>query len=323
MGRPLQTHAGAQASMVHRVSWGRAVSVQQPAPLPANASDNAGAHPGCRTAMPACLRRVSARCLAKIRAWAVQQRRVPGLLQALSGAPGAAAAAGPSCDFLSMHDLALSPTPWSPAMSAFPVSTPVFSPASAHGSAGAETAAAPAGRAGQIDKAAKVLRPLVYSCSGCSSAAQLANQIAVRLERSGVAEMSCIAGVGGGVASLVKTACSGRPIIALDGAARWCACKAAWRAMASRRRATTSYSSTGCASASTKTLTRRSRARCWNAWCRTCRMHPWWLPAQRLQSRKATHDSCHTAPHHRRHFGRQRRSARRAPAAGDAAHAGH
>lgn len=60
-------------------------------------------------------------------------------------------------------------------------------------------------------------RALVYACSGCSSAAQLANQVAVRLDRSGVAEMSCIAGVGGDVPSLVKTARSGRPIIALDG----------------------------------------------------------------------------------------------------------
>ena len=65
--------------------------------------------------------------------------------------------------------------------------------------------------------AAPELRPLVYSCSGCSSAAQLANHVAVRLDRVGVAEMSCIAGVGGDVPSLVKTARSGRPIIALDG----------------------------------------------------------------------------------------------------------
>lgn len=59
--------------------------------------------------------------------------------------------------------------------------------------------------------------PLVYSCSGCSSAAQLANQVALRLDRKGVAEMSCIAGVGGDVPHLLKTAFSGRPIIALDG----------------------------------------------------------------------------------------------------------
>ncbi|MBX9835010.1 MAG: putative zinc-binding protein [Burkholderiaceae bacterium] len=70
--------------------------------------------------------------------------------------------------------------------------------------------------------AAPELRPLIYSCSGCSSAAQLANHVAVRLDRVGVAEMSCIAGVGGDVPSLVKTARSGRSIIALDGCALVC-----------------------------------------------------------------------------------------------------
>lgn len=59
--------------------------------------------------------------------------------------------------------------------------------------------------------------PLVYSCSGCSSAAQLANHLALQLDRSGDAEMSCIAGVGGDVPHLLKPAKSGRPIIALDG----------------------------------------------------------------------------------------------------------
>lgn len=59
--------------------------------------------------------------------------------------------------------------------------------------------------------------PLVYSCSGCSSAAQLANHVALALDRQGVAEMSCIAGVGGDVPSLLRVAHSGRPIIALDG----------------------------------------------------------------------------------------------------------
>ncbi|MBK6867673.1 MAG: putative zinc-binding protein [Burkholderiales bacterium] len=64
---------------------------------------------------------------------------------------------------------------------------------------------------------------LVYSCSGCSSAAQLANHVALQLDRRGVAEMSCIAGVGGDVPSLVRLAQSGRPIIALDGCALNCA----------------------------------------------------------------------------------------------------
>ncbi|MEH7222739.1 putative zinc-binding protein [Bacillus sp. JJ1566] len=59
--------------------------------------------------------------------------------------------------------------------------------------------------------------PLVYSCSGCSSAAQTANAIAIKMDREDVAEMSCIAGVGGDVKPLVKTAKSGRDIIAIDG----------------------------------------------------------------------------------------------------------
>lgn len=63
---------------------------------------------------------------------------------------------------------------------------------------------------------------IVYSCSGCSNVAQLANQVALELNRQGQAEMSCIAGVGGQVKSLVKQARSGRPILALDGCALHC-----------------------------------------------------------------------------------------------------
>ncbi|OIJ19465.1 zinc-binding protein [Anaerobacillus alkalidiazotrophicus] len=66
--------------------------------------------------------------------------------------------------------------------------------------------------------------PLVYSCSGCSSAAQTANMIAIKMDREEIAEMSCIAGVGGDVKPLVKTAKSGRNIIAIDGCPLAC-CK--------------------------------------------------------------------------------------------------
>lgn len=65
--------------------------------------------------------------------------------------------------------------------------------------------------------------PIVYSCSGCSSAAQMANHLALRLDRLGRAEMSCIAGVGGAVGPLVKLAKSKRPILAIDGCALHCA----------------------------------------------------------------------------------------------------
>ncbi|EMP56386.1 putative lipoprotein [Marinobacter santoriniensis NKSG1] len=66
-------------------------------------------------------------------------------------------------------------------------------------------------------------RPLIYSCSGCSDVAQLANDAAVRLDHAGVFEMSCISGVGGKVPALVKTARSGRPITVIDGCPLHCA----------------------------------------------------------------------------------------------------
>ena len=61
------------------------------------------------------------------------------------------------------------------------------------------------------------MRPLIYSCSGSSSAAQMANYMALQIDRNEIADMSCIAGVGGGVEKLVKTALSGRKIIVIDG----------------------------------------------------------------------------------------------------------
>jgi uncharacterized metal-binding protein len=64
--------------------------------------------------------------------------------------------------------------------------------------------------------------PLVYACSGCSSAAQMANHVALQLDRRGVAQMSCIAGVGGDVAPLLRLAASGRRIVAIDGCALAC-----------------------------------------------------------------------------------------------------
>lgn len=67
------------------------------------------------------------------------------------------------------------------------------------------------------------VQPLVYSCSGASSAAQMANHLAVRLDRLRVADMSCIAGLGGDVGPLLRTAKSGRPIIVIDGCPLHCA----------------------------------------------------------------------------------------------------
>lgn len=50
----------------------------------------------------------------------------------------------------------------------------------------------------------------------------MANYVAICLDRSRHAEMSCIAGVGGDVPPLVRLAKSGRPVIAVDGCPLHC-----------------------------------------------------------------------------------------------------
>lgn len=50
----------------------------------------------------------------------------------------------------------------------------------------------------------------------------MANHIALRLDRLGIAEMSCIAGLGGDVPQLVRKAQSGRPLLAIDGCPLQC-----------------------------------------------------------------------------------------------------
>jgi hypothetical protein len=42
---------------------------------------------------------------------------------------------------------------------------------------------------------------IVYACSGCSDAGEIADHIARRLTCEGVAQMSCLAGIGGRVKS--------------------------------------------------------------------------------------------------------------------------
>jgi uncharacterized metal-binding protein len=58
---------------------------------------------------------------------------------------------------------------------------------------------------------------VVYACSGCSDAGELADRIARRLALEGAAEMSCLAGIGGRVKPLVNKAASAERILAIDG----------------------------------------------------------------------------------------------------------
>lgn len=64
---------------------------------------------------------------------------------------------------------------------------------------------------------------VVYACSGCSDAGELADLVARRLVREGVAEMSCLAGIGGRVKPLVNQAARAQRILVVDGCPLNCA----------------------------------------------------------------------------------------------------
>lgn len=65
--------------------------------------------------------------------------------------------------------------------------------------------------------------PIVYACSGSSNTGQMANYVALCLDRSRVAKMSCTAGIGGDVPAIVGFATWGRPTVVIDGCHRHCA----------------------------------------------------------------------------------------------------
>ena len=64
---------------------------------------------------------------------------------------------------------------------------------------------------------------VVYACSGCSDAGEIADRIARQLSREGVARMSCLAGIGGRVKSLLLTAENAERILVVDGCPLNCA----------------------------------------------------------------------------------------------------
>jgi uncharacterized metal-binding protein len=66
-------------------------------------------------------------------------------------------------------------------------------------------------------------KPIVYACSGCSDAGELADRVARELTRQDVAEMSCLAGVAGRVKHLIATAEDAERILVIDGCPINCA----------------------------------------------------------------------------------------------------
>ncbi|MEM2944564.1 MAG: putative zinc-binding protein [Methanomassiliicoccales archaeon] len=58
---------------------------------------------------------------------------------------------------------------------------------------------------------------LIYPCSGGSNVGQIANEVAKRLATEGKARMACIAGIGGHVSGIVKSAENAEFTIVVDG----------------------------------------------------------------------------------------------------------
>ena len=66
-------------------------------------------------------------------------------------------------------------------------------------------------------------RIIIYACSGCSDAGELADRTARVLSHQKRGEMSCLAGIGGRVKSLMMKAEKSDHIVAIDGCPLNCA----------------------------------------------------------------------------------------------------
>ena len=66
---------------------------------------------------------------------------------------------------------------------------------------------------------------LIFSCSGAADVGELTDRAARKLTREGDGKMACLAGIGGRVSGIVKSAESSAAILAIDGCALACAKK--------------------------------------------------------------------------------------------------
>ena len=66
-------------------------------------------------------------------------------------------------------------------------------------------------------------RVVIYACSGCSDAGELADRTARVLSQNGLGDMSCLAGIGGRVKPLMNTAARAEEILVIDGCPLNCA----------------------------------------------------------------------------------------------------
>ncbi len=58
---------------------------------------------------------------------------------------------------------------------------------------------------------------LIFACSGAADVGAISDQAARRLTQEGVGKMYCLAGIGGRIAGIMKTAEAAERILAIDG----------------------------------------------------------------------------------------------------------
>jgi uncharacterized metal-binding protein len=75
----------------------------------------------------------------------------------------------------------------------------------------------------EITNPAANKRIVIYACSGCSDAGELADRTARALSEQKRGEMSCLAGIGGRVKPLMMKAANAHHIMAIDGCPLNCA----------------------------------------------------------------------------------------------------
>jgi uncharacterized metal-binding protein len=68
---------------------------------------------------------------------------------------------------------------------------------------------------------------LILVCSGGSDVGELADRAARAVKKTGTAKMYCLAGVGGQLPSMVKTAKAADPLLVIDGCPQNCAAQCA------------------------------------------------------------------------------------------------
>jgi uncharacterized metal-binding protein len=69
------------------------------------------------------------------------------------------------------------------------------------------------------------MQKLIFACSGAADVGEISGLAARKMTRDGIGKMSCLAGIGGRVGSIMESAMTAQSILVIDGCASCCAKK--------------------------------------------------------------------------------------------------